>query len=375
MKSDAPKVFISYRREETAGHAGRLYDVMAGRFGEPNVFMDVSIAPGVDFVHHITQAVGGCHVLLVIIGPHWSTISNGASVPRIAQPGDFVRLEVETALRRNDLTVIPVLVGGARMPDPATLPEGLRPLTRRNALELSDLRWQYDVQRLMGTLEALLADTSAVHARPPAPSGPAPGGVPLVLGTALVAGLAGLAGRGLASAATADHGHDSTALVASVLGARAITWTVIGAVVAIWLAAQLHTRSPGRALLAGMFTGAVAGALGAAVVALPKYLPDTAPADATLHVLEALGLALTGAIVGALVGRLWGRGGASAVLAGTLVGAVTQVVVNASGVQIDDAAARAMQSCLNAALIAGSASAAAVLATSTAQLAQLRSEP
>src|SRR5204862_6256136 len=98
--SGEPKVFISYRREETAGHAGRLYDVMASRFGDSNVFMDVDIAPGVDFVNRITQAVDACHVLLVIIGPRWASITNGAATPRLAQPGDFVRLEVEEGLRR-----------------------------------------------------------------------------------------------------------------------------------------------------------------------------------------------------------------------------------------------------------------------------------
>src|SRR4051812_15753390 len=144
MATQDPKVFISYRREETAGHAGRIYDEMAERYSEPNVFMDVDMKPGVDFVTRITEAVGSCHVLLVIMGPQWATATRGDGVPRIAQPGDFVRLEVGTALRRDDVTVIPVLVGGARMPDPSVLPEDLQPLARRNAIEMSDTRWRYD---------------------------------------------------------------------------------------------------------------------------------------------------------------------------------------------------------------------------------------
>src|ERR1043166_2741990 len=113
---DAQKVFICYRREETAAHAGRLYDAMVARFGESNVFMDVDIAPGVDFVERITKVVSGCLVLIVVMGPRWATAEDEEGQPRLSDPDDFVRLEVETALRRPDVTPIPVLVSGARMP-------------------------------------------------------------------------------------------------------------------------------------------------------------------------------------------------------------------------------------------------------------------
>ena len=166
MTESAPKLFISYRREETASHAGRLYDAMAARFGERNVFMDIQLEPGIDFVDRIAEVVGACHVFLVIVGPTWATLSNGANRPRLADKEDYVRLEVETALRRRDVRVIPLLVAGARMPHSEELPEELRALTRRNALELSDVRWRYDVGRLMGTLEELL-ETAAV----PVPAG------------------------------------------------------------------------------------------------------------------------------------------------------------------------------------------------------------
>jgi hypothetical protein len=84
----------------------------------------------------------------VVIGPAWGTITDDEDHVRIADPEDFVRLEVQTALRRPEVTVIPLLVAGARMPDPDDLPTDLRSLSRRNALELSDLRWRYDIQRL-----------------------------------------------------------------------------------------------------------------------------------------------------------------------------------------------------------------------------------
>jgi YVTN family beta-propeller protein len=159
MNARAPKLFICYRREETAAHAGRLYDALVARFGDRNVFMDIELEPGIDFVDRITQVVGACHVLLVVVGPRWATVSNGEERARISNKEDFVRLEVETALRRPDVTVIPLLVDGARMPYSDELPEPVRALTRRNALELSDTRWRYDVGRLMKTLEELLAGT------------------------------------------------------------------------------------------------------------------------------------------------------------------------------------------------------------------------
>lgn len=164
---DTPKVFISYRRSESGGHAGRLYDAMAARFGERNVFMDVALQPGVDFVERITAAVSACHVLLVVMGPDWSRAAPGAARPRIAEPDDFVRLEVATALRRSDVTVIPVLVEEAEMPDRAALPEDLRALTRRNAVELSDVRWRSDVGQLLGVMETLLPDPQGPAAAAP----------------------------------------------------------------------------------------------------------------------------------------------------------------------------------------------------------------
>ena len=176
------KVFITYRREETAGHAGRLYDAMVARFGEDNVFMDVDMAPGVDFVERITEAVAACHVLIVVMGPRWATVQDEQGRARLADPEDFVRLEVETALRRPDVTPIPVLVAGARMPKREDLPPELGAITRRNALELGDQRWRYDVGRLISTLDQLLAEMP-VGGGPPSPErsvatrkpGPAPG--------------------------------------------------------------------------------------------------------------------------------------------------------------------------------------------------------
>ena len=169
-------MFISYRRDDASGHAGRIYDAVAGRLGDDNVFMDVEMKPGIDFVERITQVVGACRVLLVVIGPEWASPGGGETESRLADPNDFVRLEVGAGLRRSDVSVIPLLVDGARMPDPDALPEDLRALARVNALELSDARWRYDVGRLMSALDEALAgpDSGTATGAPTPPAAPAP---------------------------------------------------------------------------------------------------------------------------------------------------------------------------------------------------------
>lgn len=159
-------IFISYRRDDTSGHAGRLYDRLSDRFGEDRVFIDIdTIEPGVDFFEAIQDAVGSCDALIVLIGKRWLTVTDETGQLRLDNPMDFVRLEVETALNRN-IRVIPVLVQGAVMPRPQDLPESLVKLTRRNALELSDARWHYDVGRLINVLEKYLQARDSIEVKP-----------------------------------------------------------------------------------------------------------------------------------------------------------------------------------------------------------------
>jgi TIR domain-containing protein len=149
-------IFISYRRSDSVGHAGRLYDHLAARFGDGQVFMDVDqIGPGEDFVRVIEDAVGSCAVLLAVIGKDWLT-SRDETGRRLDNPNDLVRLELTTALARG-VHVIPIFVQEARIPPAQELPEDLRPLLRRNAVELSDLHWRRDVDRLIGALEKIIA--------------------------------------------------------------------------------------------------------------------------------------------------------------------------------------------------------------------------
>jgi hypothetical protein len=172
------RIFISYRREETAYAAGWLYDRLADRFGGGQVFKDVdSIQLGDDFVEVISTAVGSCDVLLALIGDEWLTITDADGRRRLDDPEDFVRVEIEAALTRN-VRVIPILVDGARMPRAAELPASLARLVRRQALELSPARFDFDTGRLLKVLDRTLADVRTVQedaASTKAPAGKAPG--------------------------------------------------------------------------------------------------------------------------------------------------------------------------------------------------------
>jgi hypothetical protein len=139
-------VFISYRRGDATGYAGRLYDRLRARLPR-GVFMDVSeIAPGADFDVTISNALASCVVLIAMIGRDW------AGTARLADPADYVRREINAALRRN-VRVVPVLIHGANMPSESELPDDLKPLTHRQALEMSDTSWDASYEQLLGVIE------------------------------------------------------------------------------------------------------------------------------------------------------------------------------------------------------------------------------
>ena len=152
------RIFISYRREETAYPAGWLFDRLSSHFGRDQIFKDVnSIELGDDFVEVITSAVGSCEVLLALIGKRWLAITDPDGQRRLDSPDDFVRLEIEAALTRN-VRIIPILVDGARMPPGSELPASLAKLVRREALELSPNRFDSDTQRLLNVLDRTVAE-------------------------------------------------------------------------------------------------------------------------------------------------------------------------------------------------------------------------
>ena len=160
-------IFISYRRQDSQSAAGRLADDLKEDLPQATVFRDVeTIAPGVDFAAAIERALHDCDVLLAVIGPRWLGATDAAGQRRLDNPGDYTRIEIATALKRRDVRVIPILVEGATMPEARDLPEDLQALARRNALELTDGRWRYDVSRLAETVaEALGLPAKTAPAR------------------------------------------------------------------------------------------------------------------------------------------------------------------------------------------------------------------
>jgi TIR domain len=149
------RIFLSYRREDSGGYAGRLYDRLSQRFGDDNLFMDVdNIPPGLNFVEVIQNAFEGCEVLLAVIGRRWLTSTDPQGQRRLDNPEDFVRLEIMTALERK-IHVIPVRVDGASMPRSTELPDILQPLAHCQALVVGD-RFHPDVDHLIKILEKIL---------------------------------------------------------------------------------------------------------------------------------------------------------------------------------------------------------------------------
>jgi TonB family protein len=152
-------IFVSYRRSDSQGEAGRLFDDLVKHFDERTVFMDVSaIEAGRDFRKAIEEGVTKCGVLLVVIGPEWLNAKDERGVRRLDDPADFVRLETAAALKR-DIPVIPVLVRAARMPSADQLPPELTELAYRNCIELTHARWKSDIQLLIEALRRLAGDS------------------------------------------------------------------------------------------------------------------------------------------------------------------------------------------------------------------------
>ena len=151
-------VFISYRRENTAGEARALFNDLVARLGESSVFMDVdSIALGRDFRIVLEETTASCDLMLVLIGRNWIDAKDEGGRIRLENPGDYVRLEIEAALKRN-IPVTPVLVQGAQMPAAEQLPPTIRDLAYRNGFELSNNRWASDVREMLRRLHLDVPD-------------------------------------------------------------------------------------------------------------------------------------------------------------------------------------------------------------------------
>ncbi|OLC27918.1 MAG: hypothetical protein AUJ02_07735 [Chloroflexi bacterium 13_1_40CM_3_65_12] len=154
----SPRIFISYRRDDTAGHAGHLYADLVAHFGADSVFMDTeTIEPGADFTVQLSREIASCNVLIALIGKQWLQ-------RRLRDPEDYVRLEIQAALDRN-MRVIPILLQGARMPSVAQLPGSIAELSHKNALEISNSRWRHDVDKLISALQRRAGTTPSPSRR------------------------------------------------------------------------------------------------------------------------------------------------------------------------------------------------------------------
>src|SRR5260370_19406749 len=160
-------IFINYRRDDSISTAGRLHDRLAQTFGRKSLFMDVDHIPaGVDFVDYLHSQVAACDVFLAVIGPNWLNAKDDRGRRRFDNPDDFVTIEIAAALARN-IRVIPVLVDGACTPKADELPDSVKPLVRRNAVEVRNTHFGRDAEALANKVGEALKDAPAVPRRGP----------------------------------------------------------------------------------------------------------------------------------------------------------------------------------------------------------------
>jgi hypothetical protein len=299
----AERIFISYRREDSRGYAGRLQGDLSRRYTSEAVFRDIEIPPGVDFAQHINSLIDHCNVVLVIIGNGWLDARDSNGNRRLEKDEDWVRLEIERALARSNVEVIPVLVDGARLPPRDELPPSLAPLRRLNAFELSDRRWDYDVNELGRYLDAALRGTSAMHPD----TAPAPAAAPAPAPSRTDHTGAALAGAGAAllAAFPADliarnsvhrqalSSNDLTTVSDFALQ-KGIYYGIIAAVAGLVVGLiSRRSRDPIVSLVLGLGAGLLAGAVYAGSYALSYLSADTSKTSSA-----AIGLIAAGAFIG-----------------------------------------------------------------------------
>jgi TIR domain len=170
-----PRLFLCYRRKDSKDQVEHLRGALAAEFGDKRVFMDKrSIRPGTNFPSAIQTALGSADVLLAIIGRKWTTVDKRGR-PRLHDPQDYVRRELETALERQ-IPVVPVLLDGVKMPAGKALPESLRSLIWQQAVELTTEEWESAVRDTL--IPAVHVGAREYWKRPrPAEPGPAAGSV------------------------------------------------------------------------------------------------------------------------------------------------------------------------------------------------------
>jgi hypothetical protein len=157
------KIFINYRRADSADVAGRIYDRLADKFGEDSIFKDVDSIPfGIDFRKHLDNSVKDCQVFLAVIGDEWFTLSDEVGNRRIDDERDWVRIEIESALQRN-IPVIPLYVNNTSPPSADQFPDSLKELAYRNGIPVrSDPDFHNDMNRLIKGIDEILGGKSQI---------------------------------------------------------------------------------------------------------------------------------------------------------------------------------------------------------------------
>lgn len=313
-------IFISYRRLESSGYAGRISSQLASVFGSSNIFMDVTgIGGAKKFREVIDGALNSCDAFLAVIGPQWTTVTNEGGTPRIQDPNDHVRRELAAALARPDVDVIPVLVGDARMPAQHELPPDLMELRAWQAVPLSERHWDEDVNELVKALGGRVEPTRDLDPIPPPPS-PAIPLVAVALGLLVAAGPAYAAYKAGLQLKKNDQAHT----VAHFAAGWAAFWAVLGAVVSAVVAAMGPDRReivPRAAR--GLLVGALCGAAGGIVDGLLRMNNDDHKKTAIV-----LGFAVTGALFG--LSRIAGKSMAVGFVGGAAAGALGGVIASES---------------------------------------------
>jgi len=146
-------IFISYRRQDSPDVCGRIYDRLVQKFGKQAIFKDVDSIPiGVDFRAHLDSKIAECDVLLVIIGDCWIEPRGTEGRNRLFDSRDYVKTEIESALKRN-IPVVPLLVRGAQLPGEAEVPDSVKPLIYQTGMPIrADPDFHNDMDRLIDGL-------------------------------------------------------------------------------------------------------------------------------------------------------------------------------------------------------------------------------
>jgi len=150
------RIFVNYRREDSAANAIAIASYLERKFGPSRVFIDVDrLRAGQNFADELEKRLAACTVMLTLIGAKWLEVTDEAGARRLDDPQDWVRLEIERALARK-IVVIPVLTGGASLPKARDLPDALKPLTELQIAVVTTNSFRNDMAGLVRDMHEIM---------------------------------------------------------------------------------------------------------------------------------------------------------------------------------------------------------------------------